>query len=521
MAAVFLVTLAAQLLALPLVGIPVPYVHDEFGYLLAGATFALGRLTNPAHPMWVHFETFHVLMQPTYMAMHPPAQGAVLALGILLAHLPVAGVWLSCALFCAAVCWALQAWVPPGWALLGGFLATLRIGVLSYWATSYWGGAVAGIGGALVLGAVGRLRRGPRPLAGGVLGVGLSLLALSRPFEGFVSALPVAGWLLWRLARPGTWSRGAWIRSALVPASLVVALAGAFLLRYDLAITGHALKLPYQLDRETYAVGQHFVWQAPRPAPAYRHEVMRRFYTSWELSGYQGSRRLSDLATRAAGKFGVLWLFFVGPLLTPALLAGLVGLRSRRLRIPAAILGLSAVGWVIVAWWMFPHYAAPVAAVLVLVLVEGLRRLAAWRPAGARRAGRPLVAAFAAAGFATLAVRLAAAPLGLQLGGWPPAWYTLVRYAGFARADIEARLESLGGRHLVLVRYAKSHSPHLEYVYNGPDIDAAPVVWAREMGGKADSDLLSYFRGRTAWLLEADARPPKLVPYSPEAAPRD
>ena len=275
-----LLVVAVRLVELPWMPVPVPRVRDEFSYLLAGDTFASGRLTNPQHPMWTHLESIHILQSPTYMSMYPPAQGMFLALGQKLTGVPWTGVVIGMSLCCAALCWMLQAWLPPHVeAFFGGLLIAMRIGVFSYWMNTYYGGGVAALGGALLFGAMPRVMRRPNLRDALLLSLGLAILANSRPYEGLVAAISVAGALAYWLfgARGSTASNTAasnnaasskaaskWWRVA-IPVSAAVVLTVAGVGYYNWRVTGDPLLLPQTLNRQTYAVAPYFAWETLQP----------------------------------------------------------------------------------------------------------------------------------------------------------------------------------------------------------------------------------------------------------------
>ena len=154
---------------LPVWPLPKPVIYDEFSYLLQADTFAHGRLSTPTHPMWQFFESIYILQKPTYASRYPPGQALMMAVGERVFGHPWFGVWLSAGILAAALCWALQGWLPPRWALLGGAMC-LQLCFYSYWMNSYWGGAVTAIGGALVVGAYGRITRLGKPQYAWALG---------------------------------------------------------------------------------------------------------------------------------------------------------------------------------------------------------------------------------------------------------------------------------------------------------------------------------------------------------------
>ena len=503
--------LAARALLLPVLPIRQPIITDEFSYLLTADTFASGRLTNPTHPMWAHFESMHIFQHPTYAAQHHAAQGLVLAVGQVAAGHPWAGVYASVAVMCALLCWMLQGWLPAEWALLGGLLGVLRLGLFGYWINSYWGGAVAAIGGLLVLGAMPRLLRRIRVRDAVFLAGGLAILANSRPYEGLLLGLPVCVWLAVRLLgrRGPGWGTVA-LRVAL-PAALVLAVAAAATCYYYWRVTGNPFRMPYQIARDQYATARIYLWEQPLPVPEYRHQQMRDFYAGWELTKFLEAKSPGGLAWNTLGKAGAFWMFFLGPALTLPLLFGWRLFGDRRVR-PLVVIGGISVGGLALNTWFYAHYAAPMTGLIYVLVLQGLRHVRTWRIEGFR-VGTAIVRSVPAVCLGMALLRVCAQPLSRYMPpDWPMTWY-YTRPGNVERARILEKLERQPGRHLAIVRYRPNHDYFEEWVYNRASIDAAPVVWAREMDAASNRELTRYFAGREVWLVDADATPATVSPF--------
>lgn len=495
-----LLPLVIRLALLPCLPLPQPGIADEFGNLLIADTLASGRLTNPTHPMWTHFEETYVQQQPSYTSVYPLAQPLMLALPRLLGLTPWVGVWLAAGLMCASMCWAFQAWVPPRWALLGALIAACRVAVASPWMNTYWGGAIAATGGAVVLGAVGRILRNDRLSVNSLLfGFGLAIVAESRPYEGaFFSIAMFALLALWFRAENRI-SLSIRFRHVGVPlaAMLVVTIAG--MAYYNWRVTGDPRLLPPALQQKQYAMPQSFLWQPPiLYAPrVHRYKEIADVF-QWQLKAYR-----SGMSWKVAGaRLQVFWRFFLQPVLSLPLLILAWRTRKKWPRWLAAGIALLLIANFMYPFF-FPHYAAPAYPAMILLSVEGLRCLRTIR--FFRRAS----GVFLSRSIVTLTFLSAAAvAFGAML--LPGA---IVR-AETGRSRVIEQLKRQGGSHLVLVRYNKDHSLHFPIIYNEADIDRSPIVWAHEIDRAHDQELIDYFSNREVWIFNPDDLPFKLFPLT-------
>ncbi len=486
-------TMALRLALLPRAGAPIPGTADDASYLLLADTLRHLRLANATHPFFRFFESNFVLQQPSYSSIFPMGQGIALALGRAIFGHPWAGVLLTEALLCALCYWMLRGWVSAGWAFLGGLLAVFELGPLTYWMNSYFGGAVSGIAGCLVFGSLPRLCERRRTRDAILLGSGLGLDLLTRPYECvFLAAIVAVVFLLpkWRSMLPS---------APLVIAATLPAIS--LTLAQNKAVTGSWTTLPYSASRAQYGVPATFTFQSdPRPS---------RELTAEQKDDYRAQLEVHDRESRLSWWDRFLdrasyVRFFVFPALFAALPGLFLAFKHRRLILPASAAVTLLAGAAFYPYF-YPHYIAALACVFLLLIVASL-------------SGMPRMAAFAICAVAVTHFAFWYAIHAASNQQFRDAFGPYEPFDFLNHGDPEGRLpilkqlqDSPGGQ-LVFVHYLPFH-PLREWITNQADIDHAKIVWALDLGPEENRALIGYYPDRTVWLAEPDMRPPRLRPY--------
>ena len=314
--------------------------------------------------------------------------------------------------------------------------------------------------------------------------------ALTRPYEFVVLVLIVLSFL------PP--------RRGLAIAAIVVLPGFGLVLLQNKQVTGSWTTLPYQLSRYQYGVPAAFIFQ-PDPVP-------HRLLTVEQQISYDAHVAVHDKANFRE-RVPFLRFFFLAPL-SLALPAFLFALRDTRfIRVIAA----AALFWVADGLYpyFYPHYIAAVACLFVLISVKGLEQLSRLRIrhfAVGEEAATLILVLCLAHFLLWYGIHLVGNQNLLNATSANESWDFINYGDPEGRIAINNQLANAAGKQLVFVHYSPQHGAH-EWIQNAADIDGSRVVWAIDLGREEDNTLRRYYPDRHVWLLEADAKPPKLIPF--------
>jgi hypothetical protein len=277
-------------------------------------------------------------------------------------------------------------------------------------------------------------------------------------------------------------------RKALLAAAAPLAAALGFGLYFCRAVTGQWTLAPWSLWARQYTPFDGLGIGAPatdvptRDLPPHLHRMRDAFY-DWRMR-----HTLASLPGVAWLRLRQLFDYLPTWLLGVPLAAGLTALRS--LVFPA-VFAASLFLLCLAFHASEKFYWLELTPALALFLGAGLQKLVAWTARA-----RPLVrVAIGAAAALTAAVTLrAVAPELLQLPH-------VEHKRTLAVQAVEQALDPAQlGRALVFLRYPKGWE-YLDLTQNEPDLDAAPIVRALDLGAR-NAELRARFPTRTAWLLD-------------------
>jgi hypothetical protein len=279
-------------------------------------------------------------------------------------------------------------------------------------------------------------------------------------------------------------------------------------------VTGSWTTLPYLLSRYEYGVPTTFTFQ-PNPLPHRELTPEQQLEYRMQVSFHgNNTDTFERYLQRLEYRVRFYRFFFFAPLYL-ALLIFFTALREWRFIWVLLSLIIFALGANFYPFF-FPHYIAVVTCLFVLAGIIGLERLSHLNirgmPMGQEASAAILLICTAHFLFWYGMHLFDNQPFSIALRKYET-WDWINHENPGGRNSIDRQLAQVSGKQLVFVRYWPQHIFQDEWVSNAADIDGARVVWARDAGAAENEKLRQYYPGRRVWLLEPDARPPKLSPF--------
>ncbi len=441
---------------------------------------------------------------------------------------------------------------------------------------SYWGGAPAVLGAALVLGTLPRmmgtmrrsrvrLHKAPRVRDALGFSIGCGLLATTRPYEGVFFLLPVlVALLLWFLQSPNRSVYRARTIRAVLPILLLGLAEIAGLAYLNHAMTGSPRTFAYQLWDKQQSIVPMFLWQPLHVPPVYYALQTMQFKTVWEMEIYRETHtRFLLTIWYVLLRYSKFLSFHIRPLLLLPLVFW-PNPRKRRildrayivpwLAFLTGILALQFTGsrhqhesqYVVIAFlvllcacWLRMERSSLfglLSAILLCGIVSAMLTtfwmmnyvpqysvvLYILIAEGLHRIyvwrrstgeGAAIVRNVMLSCAGIVLVLAALTMLGIHVGGEEPFYWSSYENRLQARARVAAWLAEQPGKQLAIVRYAPKHEVLHEWVFNGADLENGKVLWARELDPSWEAALVRHYKNRHIWLIEPDEDPILIEPY--------
>jgi len=268
--------------------------------------------------------------------------------------------------------------------------------------------------------------------------------------------------------------------------------------------------MPYQEYFAQYDSVPPLIIMPVQHTKVFRHFDLEFLDRVWARETNQIARSWRLPLVRAGDLYQTAGTIFGDPLWLLVLLGFSPGwFFAKRMRLFAVLVGTMLAGAMIELIY-YPHYAAPFAAVLLILLVQSLRYLRLWAGRnlrGGKPVGRFVILAFCGS---IIGVGLAADAVRIYQRRTPDRIQAVNARKGRVESDL---LANHPGRHVIFVRYTRTQSPHEEWIYNLANIDAEPVIWAQDMGTE-NRKLRAYYPDRSFWIFQPDMDPGLLTPYA-------